>query len=373
MLIRFDPSGSAESFARLVAEMDADRDTGLLLVLAGDANGFTPASIDPILADIRVPVLGGIFPKVINDGVLHDRGTVVASLPCRAATVVIEQLSDPTTDIASQLTEGLAGNAIEGGTDLIVVDGLSAGVDAAVNAIHDTFGLLDDYLGGGSGAADLLPSASVITNQGLLADAAVIAVTDLRVGIGVAHGWSPVAGPFEVTAAHGPVVVELDGRPALDVYREVVESVSGRRLDDASFAELAMAHPFGILRSPGELIVRDPVRHHGTELVCVGAVPSGAAVQILHGEPDRLIAAAGRAGQLAAADLVSKGGSDPTMIVIDCISRALFLGHRFPGELQALDRGLPSIGALTIGEIADSGTNRLEFLNKSSVIGMVDA
>lgn len=371
MLVSFDPSGSVDGLARSLDEACRDRTTGLVVVLAGSANGFTPAAIDPILHRCRSPIVGGVFPSVIHDGALHERGTIVAGLSCRAATVVIEQLSDPTTDIAARLADGLAGRVIEAGTDLVVVDGLAARVDETVAAIHGTFGLLDDYLGGGAGAADLEPSPCVITNHGLLPDAAVVAITDLRAGIGVAHGWAPSAGPFEVTSARGTIVIELDGRPAWEVYRDAVESTSGRQLDDTTFGELAMAHPLGIVRPSGQLIVRDPVRRVDDALVCVGAVPEGSTVQILHGEPDLLVAAAGRAATLAGADLASKRGADPTMLVIDCISRALFLGEQFSDELRAIGQDVPSIGALTIGEIADSGTNQLEFFNKTSVIGML--
>jgi hypothetical protein len=57
--------------------------------------------------------------------------------------------------------------------------------------------------------------------------------------------------------------------------------------------------------------------------------------------------------------------------VIDCISRSLFLGTDFQRELAAIDDGLPMVGALTLGEIANSGRDFLEFYNKTAVVGLI--
>ena len=56
---------------------------------------------------------------------------------------------------------------------------------------------------------------------------------------------------------------------------------------------------------------------------------------------------------------------------IDCISRVLFLKDRFPEEIHAVrHKGLPLFGACTIGEIANSGKDYLEFYNKTAVVAI---
>jgi hypothetical protein len=64
-------------------------------------------------------------------------------------------------------------------------------------------------------------------------------------------------------------------------------------------------------------------------------------------------------------------------LLVDCISRVLFLGPRFGEELQAAHRRLqqaggpqvPLFGVLSLGEIANNGTYLLEFYNKTFVLG----
>ncbi len=57
-----------------------------LLVLACDANGFTPAQVDAHLQALPMPVFGGIFPEIIAAGRKLERGSIVCGLPV-AATV----------------------------------------------------------------------------------------------------------------------------------------------------------------------------------------------------------------------------------------------------------------------------------------------
>ncbi|EQD46615.1 hypothetical protein B1A_14553 [mine drainage metagenome] len=54
---------------------------------------------------------------------------------------------------------------------------------------------------------------------------------------------------------------------------------------------------------------------------------------------------------------------------MDCISRALFLEQDFRQELAVIHSPAPMLGALTIGEIANSGQDYLEFYNKTAVVG----
>ena len=68
------------------------------------------------------------------------------------------------------------------------------------------------------------------------------------------------------------------------------------------------------------------------------------------------------------------GPADKKMILfIDCISRVLFLGKEFEKEINAVyHEGTPLIGALTLGEIANSGKDYLEFFNKTAVVGCLE-
>jgi hypothetical protein len=158
------------------------------------------------------------------------------------------------------------------------------------------------------------------------------------------------------------------------VYREVVDADSGTRLTKKDFFNIAKAYPFGIYSEGGEDIVRESIAaNEKGQLVCVGEVPENAMLSILKGTKSSLIQAAGQATE---ACRHPDGRKIRCCLVIDCISRVLFLKDDFTEELATVQTGISSIstdiipeGILTLGEIASYGAGIPEFLNKSIVVG----
>jgi hypothetical protein len=239
--------------------------------------------------------------------------------------------------------------------------------------LFNHFGLEVNYLGGGCGSLSFKQKPSLITNEGLLADSAILAMVDTTSGIGVSHGWYSVRGPFKVTEAERNVIISLNWEPAFSVYRRVVEETAHCTFNDTNFFELAKSYPFGIKRFGGEMIVRDPlmVKEDGA-LVCVGEVPVESYVDILTGDESSLVHAAQKARTLSL-EAYHGPAEKKVILLIDCISRVLFLGKKFDEEIQAVyQEGFPLIGALTLGEIANSGKDYLEFYNKTAVVGCLE-
>ena len=103
----------------------------------------------------------------------------------------------------------------------------------------------------------------------------------------------------------------------------------------------------------------------------MGEVSEEAFVHILTGDTSSLVKAAGKALALGE-DAFHEKKVNKTIMFMDCISRVLFLEDNFKSELNAVyDEKIPLIGALTIGEIANSGKDYLEFYNKTSVVGVM--
>jgi hypothetical protein len=153
-----------------------------------------------------------------------------------------------------------------------------------------------------------------------------------------------------------------------------VEHAAGRRFTDENFFELAKCYPFGINRLGGEKIVRDPIKlREDGALVCVGEVPAESFVDILTGDVPSLTNAARKA--LALSEDAYRGPADQKIVLfMDCISRVLFLGEEFEQEIEAVyQENVPLIGALTLGEIANSRRDYLAFYNKTAVVGCLEA
>ncbi len=367
--LSFDPHGSPLVLAARLQQAQA-AGARAVLVLAGDGAAWPAEAVTPILQRQPVPVFGAVFPQVIH-GVEHSAtGLVVVGLDHHAEVTVVPGLDQPGTDFADALS------AVPAAQDslLVLVDGLAPYIARFVEAVFDHVGGGPSFLGGGGGSLSFQVRPCLFTPQGLLSGAGVLISLDAPLAVGVRHGWEAIAGPFVVTGTQGNAVHQLDYRPAADVYREHVQPRVQAELDSDNFFGHAKGYPFGIERFDGSLLVRDPIVLQGDALVCVGEVPEQTAVHILRGDADRLIAAAGQGTEAALAVLGGKPGGG---LLIDCISRVLFLGERFGEELAAVQsrllaanaQALPLFGALTLGEIANNGQHCLEFYNKTLVLG----
>lgn len=154
----------------------------------------------------------------------------------------------------------------------------------------------------------------------------------------------------------------------------LLKVITACRFAGGNFFEVSKNFPLGILGINGDILVRDPIQSLNDELFCVGSVPVNSMIYILQGNSDRLVNAAESAGRMA-----SKGSSKDGIesmglaIVFDCVSRVLYLGEKFTSELAAIQRGVGKsrvvIGALSIGEIANTSRGTINLLNKSIVIG----
>ena len=367
MRIQFDPTGAIETLQQLLWQLDADARVHGIIVFACTENGYAPDTLDPILAAQCKPLIGGVFPNLIHRAQKLQRGTIVWGVGRPMEVALLRRLSDERVDIEAALDESLGDPSDTAALQVVLVDGFASRIGAFLSALHDFTGPAVDSIGGGAGSLDMVQRPCIMTNAGLLADVAVVARLQTLAGVGVAHGWSAIDGPFRVTESEHTVVKTLDWRPAFDAYREVVEAHSGRTFDDHNFFNISKAYPFGLSRLDAERIVRDPLRQgENGALVCVGEVSEGEHVDILHGDRETLMNAAQLARRQADASLAASPG---LRLFMDCISRVLFLEDDFEKELGrvAVD-ALPVIGACTFGEIANARGEFLEFYNKTSVV-----
>ncbi len=371
MNIFLDDTGSIEGFQNILKQALATEGVAGILIMACDANGFTPQMVDPILQEIEVPVIGGVFPEIIHAKEKYQNGTIVASLSAAPEIHIIKGLSDESKDFSFAVGEQIPDRA-NTKTMMVFVDGLASRIASLIEGIFIAFGLDCNYIGGGAGSLSFEQRPCLFTPEGLLEDCAVVGLLDVDSGIGVQHGWENISGPYKVTQSDRTIIQKLDGRVAFEVYKEVVEKASGQVFTDDNFFDIAKGYPFGINRLGDEKIVRDPiVVNEEGGLVCVGEVPQDSYVYILKGNTTSLVFAASKARALGEYSFPA-GGTTQTHLFIDCISRVLFMEDEFYRELEAVyDDTTPLIGALTLGEIANFGKDFLEFYNKTAVLGVL--
>lgn len=347
--------------ATLRAEATDSAVEGLLVLVANEGTDDI-STLDTVARDLSVPVFGGLFPGVLFEGEKHDDGAVVVTLSTEPSATVVTGLSDPATDIRSQLRTNVETPGET--TAFVFVDGQATRIGQFVERLFESYGVECRFLGGGAGELSEDQGPCVITDEGVLSDAAVLATVEVPSELGVNHGWREVDGPFRVNDADGTTLSTLGAESAFDVYRRVVEADSGRTLTRENFFEVAKSYPFGVSRLHGERIVRDPFKLTADgDITCFGSVREGEYLHVLTGDENSLIQAA----RTAASEARSSDGG--RLCVFDCISRVQYLGEDFHADLDAIGTDdEPTFGALTIGEIANGDGGHLEYYNKTVVV-----
>jgi hypothetical protein len=377
MEIRIDKEGSLKNLEHMLKDLQSDTRVKSIMVLACDSNGFTPSGCNHLFSGLSKPVFGGIFPQILTEFENLEKGTIVAGLTQEVSLFVLKNISNPDVDIDQLLSVPFNGKPVVDKTTFLFVDGMSRNITTLLDSTFNHFGLKSNYIGGGAGSISFKPIPCIITPEGLLQDAAIFAFADMISGVGVAHGWHPVSRALKVTETSYNTVVSFDWKPAFEVYRKIIGTETNIASELIDFEAYARRFPLGIVKIADELLVRDPVKCEKDAMVCLGDLPLNSFVYILKGDSDSLLAGARKSRALAQEDYFAKkkkleNDEPPVVFFIDCITRVMFLEEKFKEELSIAAGGNKLIGALSLGEIANSGSDYLEFYNKTSVVGIVE-
>ncbi len=184
------------------------------------------------------------------------------------------------------------------------------------------------------------------------ADSMVIAVfeTTLRFGIAMGHGFHPTAKRAVVTKVRDCEVLELDGKPAADVFAALQEhprkDLEGKPLFSLGLKHLGMRHALG------QYTIFVPRRFTPEGGVLLAhPVPEGALLVLME-TIEAEVAAAGKDTLLRA--MMQSGVVEPAAILVcSCFLRMLLLGDRIDEEISAITDimpGAPVVGFYSAGE-----------------------
>ncbi|HEY4055141.1 MAG TPA: FIST N-terminal domain-containing protein [Kofleriaceae bacterium] len=180
---------------------------------------------------------------------------------------------------------------------------------------------------------------------------------DVIVGHGSNGGWDKFGPERTVTASHGNVLHSLDGRSALELYKEYLgDRASG-------LPATGLLFPLAIRsKEHDKVLVRTvlAIDEAAGTLTFAGDVPVGCRAQLMKANFDRLITAAGDA-----AAMTRKTGAptdQPVLsLAISCVGRRLVLAERTEEELEAtaeqLAPGSVQVGFYSYGELSPYGTD----------------
>lgn len=182
---------------------------------------------------------------------------------------------------------------------------------------------------------------------------------NIKMGIGVKHGWIPLGVPQVVTRSEGAVLHELDGKPAINLYADYFGEEEAKKLKHEVLAHLALSYPLGMkVEGSEELLLRAPFSvDEAGSITCAAEIPMGSKIQLMIGSQEDAFRVAKVAAENAVAQL--EGSTPKAVIIFNCIARSKLFGDRAGEEITAIQevvgKDVPLIGFYTYSEQAPVG------------------
>ena len=164
----------------------------------------------------------------------------------------------------------------------------------------------------------------------------------LRVGYGSMGGWDSFGVDREVTKSVGNILYELDGQPALELYKKYLGSHA------AELPASALLFPLNLLIKDADIsLVRTILSVNETDgsMTFAGDIPQGEYVRLMKANYNQLVDGANGAAKMSK---ISFENSEPDLaILISCVGRKLVLKQRVEEELEAVREVIGYKAAMT--------------------------
>jgi hypothetical protein len=169
--------------------------------------------------------------------------------------------------------------------------------------------------------------------NGQVSDRNVVAVgfygKNIQVAFGSMGGWVPFGPMRKVTKSAGNILYQLDGKPALALYKEYL----GDRAKELPASGLLF--PLELIQENSESagLVRTilGVDEGSNSLTFAGDIPEGGTVRLMHATDENLIE-----GARTAANATKQSGGNGVALLISCVGRKLVLGEMVDEEVDAV-------------------------------------
>jgi hypothetical protein len=304
-------------------------------------------AIERLAADGALERLSALFPgaelmgcttagEIGGDGVT-DGGLVLTAMrfahpAFRLAVTDLDGMEDSAA-AGRRLAEQLRGDGLH---DVVVLgQGVQINGSALIDGLHSVLPTGVDISGGLAGDGGAFKETRTVSRHAISARQIVaLGFYDPRTRLhhGTFHGWRPFGPARKVTRAQGNVLIELDGEPALDIYKRYL----GSHAKDLPASGLLF--PFEMLgedrNAVGLIRTILGVDEARGSLVLAGDVEENGYLRLMHASADSLVDGAHTAAERALADGALPGES--LALLVSCVGRKLVMGARVDEEVEAV-------------------------------------
>ena len=286
---------------------------------------------------IGTTTAGGIANAKVEDKraviscTLFTKSSVASKLYSWSDTFVVQNIKD---DLVQDDTKAM----------IIFSDGLKSDAEALISKIHEA---LPAVVIAGGRAGDFHFEKTCVFNENSYSEKGFVVATlsgqSLYAKSDYVLAWTPIGKEMTVTKAEGTMLYELDGIPALDIYR--------RYLGDHIVQDMprsCMAFPL-LLQKGDVTVARDPIAvTEDGQLLYGGKFEVGDVVRFSFADIEDLT---DHLDELYAS--LSQNLAE-TIFVYSCVARKALLEKKIEDELRVLEAIAPTSGFFTFGEFFQS-------------------
>lgn len=307
-------------------------------------------------ADILGCTTGG---EIINDEVSDDSCVYIAmefdKTKVKAVMRRVE-MPDDSENVGIELAEALHDKDLK--AILVLSEGLTINGSALVKGINSRIDTSKVIVSGGLAGdgtrfqktlvgCNENPKSRQVAAIGLYGD-------DLIIQTGSEGGWE-VFGPQRViTKSEGNVLYELDGKPALELYKKYLGEEAEKLPSSGLYFPLAI-WPQGMTYEDSVIRTILAIDEDAQSIRFAGDMPQGYNVRLMWGKFDGIVDGAISSAK-SACGAPQIANSNSVSIVISCLGRKALMGQRVIDEVEQVSKVLGNdnirIGFYSYGEIA---------------------
>ncbi|MDH5547268.1 MAG: FIST C-terminal domain-containing protein [Gammaproteobacteria bacterium] len=367
MEYRYLDQNDENAINALLQEWSSKHPQGGALVYVAERDKDSISRVQQAAKANNFPVVGGVFPEVIVDGVMNNTGALYMLLPKMPTNslISIPEQADA-TEIAALITEKFP---IDENSDtnsvLMLFDGMIPNVASVIDALYLEWGDDVKYMGSNVGSETFQSIPCLFNNDRFIANAALMMLIPNSDGAIVEHNYRYMEKEMPATSTMGNRISTIDWRPAFEVYQELAAKQYNLEINKDNFYDFGVHYPFGIVKADGEALIRIPVgMDDDGALFCVGEVPENSMLTLM-----KAIPADSPDTTDSIQNQLSSRNADALMVFY-CAGRRMHLGASSSQELTELrDKIAPVhvIGALSLGEIGGSKQDSYPLFHNATI------
>lgn len=353
----------ASELARVLDEWKLSHPSMGVLAMVPEARREYVPLVQAVCRQRGIPLVGGVFPELIADSAFTREGVWLLrfdEMPYVALHENLEEGRAGAIRASVEIVAGLRpqlGDSSQPATLFMLFDALVPNIATMLDEVYLQLANRVHYAGANAGSETFQPMPCLFDGERLVQNGVLVMLLTPHHGAILEHGYCVPARNITATTTEGNRIVQIDWRPAFEVYQELVRAQFGVEITRENFYQYGVHFPFGIVRANHNVVVRIPVAlGEDGSLFCVGEVPANAVLALLEAPQ---VDSAQTLDALTQGLAGLNGGSvDEDVMLFYCAGRRLHMGvEAATTEVQEFVRrtGAAQVaGALSLGEIGGS-------------------